>query len=175
MEQLFLTGIGLLSIMLFWRFMWKPTILDRTRDSLFDLRDNVLREHFVTHNLPLDHEIYVNLRLLLNGHLRHTESLSIWKLGYLLNNKSNGVVERHSKMFEAKFETDVDHLKTLVNDIRTKAALVMFLYMIQTSLIFATMAVTATFVAYISKKASPFSGRQRAQATRTMEDLALST
>lgn len=134
MEQIFLSGIGLICIMLSWKYVWVPTALDGTRDALFDLRDNVLREHFTSNKLSFESDIYKNLRLLLNGHLRHTESLSIWEFIYFLNHAKNvDAVRIYYEEIDSKFKTDDPELIKLVERIRIDSTIILMLYMLKTS------------------------------------------
>lgn len=130
-----LFAIGVIAISLVWRYMWRPTILGHTRDKLFDLRDNVLLSYFEEHNLSTSLPIYQNLRALLNGHLRHTESLSIWEYIYFLKAaKKTDVAESLYQEIESKFMTDDDGLKRLVEQIRFDSMVILLLYMLETSL-----------------------------------------
>lgn len=65
-------GLTLLSFFLVWKFVWQKTLLDYTRDKLFDLRDE-LRQWFIDNGYNLDHQAYNELRSIINSHLRHTE------------------------------------------------------------------------------------------------------
>lgn len=76
--ELMIFGINILLLMFVWKFMIRKTILDTSRDKLFDLRDE-LRATFVKNEWDLGSPIYKKLRDLLNGHLRFTEEFSIWE------------------------------------------------------------------------------------------------
>jgi hypothetical protein len=81
MELIFL-GINLLLFMAVWHFMLRPSILDMSRDRLFDLRTH-LRQVFVEHKWDLASPAYRRLRDLVNGHLRFTEELSLARTSYV--------------------------------------------------------------------------------------------
>jgi len=118
-----------------WKWVWRPTALDTTRDKLFDLRDNVLRQYFIERKIPLDHPIYVRLRALLNGHLRHTESITIWELTYL-----NNTVEKDEKLnarfaeMNRRLQSDDPELQSLIDEVRLKSTIAMIAHMIETSM-----------------------------------------
>lgn len=80
--QLAFFGVNLLLVMLVWQLMLRKSILDHSRDKLFDLRDEV-RDVFIAKNWDLNSTVYRNLRDLLNGHLRFTEEFSIWRVIYM--------------------------------------------------------------------------------------------
>lgn len=80
--ELTMFGVNILFVLILWRFMIRKSILDDTRDKLFDLRDEV-RATFVKNGWDLGSPVYKSLRDLLNGHLRFTEEFSIWRVAYL--------------------------------------------------------------------------------------------
>lgn len=99
--NLVLLGVNILLVLVIWRFMVKRTVLDHTRDKLFDLRDEV-RETFIAREWDLGSPAYKKLRDLLNGHLRFTEDYSIWKVAYL-----SAAIEKNPHLeaeMQAKFE-----------------------------------------------------------------------
>ena len=68
MELIFF-GINILLVMAVWHFMLRPSILDHSRDRLFDLRDE-LRFSFLENNWDIGSASYKRLRDLVNRHLR---------------------------------------------------------------------------------------------------------
>lgn len=81
MELIFF-GINLLLIMAVWHFMLRPSILDHSRDRLFDLRDE-LRTTFIDRKWDLGSPAYQKLRDLVNGHLRFTEEMSLSRTSFV--------------------------------------------------------------------------------------------
>ncbi len=77
--ELTLLGLNIILILLVWHFMIRKTILDHSRDKLFDLRDAV-RAKYQADGWDMNSPTYGKLRDLLNGYLRFTEDYSIWKL-----------------------------------------------------------------------------------------------
>lgn len=69
-------GITLLAFILCWKLVWQKTLLDCTRDNLFDLR-NELRTWFINNGYGLEHTAYHELRNILNSHLRNTENATL--------------------------------------------------------------------------------------------------
>jgi hypothetical protein len=88
--------------------MLRRTILDHSRDKLFDLRDE-LRAHFISNGWDLNLSIYKELRTLLNGHLRFTENFSIWKIAFF------EVSVKHDKNLQELLQTRNDRAFS-VND-----------------------------------------------------------
>lgn len=179
MSEILLTGIGLLSLMLAWKFVWLPTVLDGTRDTLFDLRDRRLRDYFISHSISFDHPIYASLRNLLNGHLRHTESVSIFEYVHMKT-----LLDGDQKLFEAriakinsKFVTQDADLQALVDEIRYESSVAMLTYMIETSVISMLMAplvIITTFIRQVPPK-SFFATKPAVKARTFMEQCALTT
>lgn len=99
MEQT-LFGVNIILILLIWHFMIRKTILDHSRDKLFDLRDAV-RAKYQAEGWDMDSPTYGKLRDLLNGYLRFTEDYSIWKLICIkteVENNSNLHIELQEKL-----------------------------------------------------------------------------
>lgn len=110
--EFLLLGVNTLLLLAVWRFMIKRTVLDHTRDKLFDLRDEV-RSTFVSKNWDLSAPAYKKLRDLLNGHLRFTEDYSIWKvlfLNDLIGKNAHLKSEIHEKFEKTFTSSDPDQL-----------------------------------------------------------------
>lgn len=142
-------GVNIILLMLVWRFMVKKTILDHTRDKLFDLRDEV-RATFVANNWDLSSPVYRRLRDLLNGHLRFTEDYSIWKLAYLnaaIDKQKNLQAELHEQ-FEKNFNTSIPGQLDFVKSIRARSMMSIMEFSVYGSgfLLFLTVLITPFFV-----------------------------
>lgn len=135
--QLVLFGAGIIALIATWHFVWRRTLLDTIRDDLFDLRDGTLREHFIRNGLSLDHPVYKALRDLLNGHLRHTESLSVYQIFYTLwwARQHRNVMEAVGENIEQRFRTDDPELATLVNQVRSESTRIMVSYAVLSSFV----------------------------------------
>ena len=121
MDQTFL-GINIVLILLVWRFMIRKTILDHSRDKLFDLRD-ALRAKYQDEGWDMSSPTYGKLRDLLNGYLRFTEDYSIWKLVCIkveVESNSDLHVELHEK-FEMMFLTVEPAQREFVRRVRSQA------------------------------------------------------
>lgn len=133
--EILLLGIGILLIVVSWHFVWLPTVLDSTRDKLFDLRDLTVRDYFVQQGIPLDNKIYQELRTLINGHLRHTESLSFF--GFMLMlvwaEKNPEINSEIRTRIEKRFDSDSVELRDFAEKTREQAALIMIQFMIESS------------------------------------------
>lgn len=129
-----LFGIGVLLMMSGWRYVWRPTTLDDTRDRLFDLREEV-RSEFVRRGLSLDHPLYIALRDLLNGHLRYTERASFAKLVSVrvAIDKDPAAQSELRAHIERRFHCPDQGLATFARQVRDRAGIVMLGYVIETS------------------------------------------
>lgn len=135
MIELLLSGVGILAIMATWKFVWLPTVLDTTRDALFDLRDRKLRRYFLAKGVGLDHPVYAKLRHLLNGHLRYTKSLSLSQFVYIqmqIDKDKEAAAARFAE-FDRKFKVDDPELQKFVDRIRLESSVAMLSYMVSSS------------------------------------------
>jgi hypothetical protein len=132
--QLFLLGLGVLSLMNIWHFMIRKTILDHYRDKLFDLRDE-LRATFIEKKWDLGSPVYAKLRLLTNGYLRSTEIHDLIPFHYLevkLQNEPH-LLRSIGRGFEEQFEVKDEELQTFIAEYRKRALAIMLEYMIASS------------------------------------------
>jgi hypothetical protein len=129
-----LFGIDLILIYIGWTYFLKPSILDHFRDQLFDLRDDV-RQWYIDNNIPLSDSTYINLRDLLNSHLRFTETKSLVKVAMFFSKlKRNPKLDEWlNQQVEAKFSTRNTKIRNFVNESRSKAVNILVLYMIYSS------------------------------------------
>ncbi len=77
-----LFGFNLLLLVLAWKLMIRKTILDHTRDKLFDLRDEI-RDEFIRREWDMDSALYRELRDTINAYLRYTEHYSVWRFFFM--------------------------------------------------------------------------------------------
>ncbi len=120
--ELTIFGVNVLLLLLSWRLMLRKTILDHTRDKLFDLRDEV-RETFIQKKWDMNSPIYKKLRDLLNGHLRFTEEFSIWKITCLeveIKKNPDALDELHTRV-QKTFATDNPEQQKFIEGIRARA------------------------------------------------------
>jgi hypothetical protein len=121
MEQIML-GVNIILVLCVWHFMIRKTILDHTRDKLFDLRD-ALRAKYQVASWDLDSATYEKLRDLLNGYLRFTEDYSIWRLVCIKTEVENNT-DLHSELqrkFEELFLGVEPDQREFVRRVRTQA------------------------------------------------------
>jgi hypothetical protein len=121
MELIFF-GINVLLIMIVWHFLIRPTILDHSRDRLFDLRDE-LRATFAKNDWQMDSATYRSLRDLVNGYLRFTEEVSVFRIAYFKTViKKDLALEKHlQERVNRMFESAQPDQKAVVMDIRRRA------------------------------------------------------
>ncbi len=136
MMELALFAIGILLIVFTWSYMWQRTMLDFTRDRLFDLRDGVLKSHFLTHH-NLEHQAYIGLRDLINRHLRVTESLSFpgFIIAVALIERRSLAKHEISALIDNRLLTQDPDLRQFIAFVREKAALIMLQHMVTTSVL----------------------------------------
>ena len=154
-----LFGINLFIAYLIWSQVWRRTALDHYRDQLFDLRDEV-REYFTERGLPLDHPIYIRLRVLLNGHLRYTEQLTL--RSYLATTSAMTgypeVARRLREEVEKQFETDDKELGYFVKRVRSRAVAILLGYMGETSFVLVLLSALVWPVAVLVRLFRWFAG-----------------
>jgi len=127
-------GINVILLISIWNLMLKKTILDHYRDQLFDLRSEV-REFFVQKNMSLDSVSYKNLRDLLNGHLRFTETITFLKFIVLeVEIQKNNELQTYLKTeIDKRFRTEDPALKEFIVCVRDKAKAILLNHMINSS------------------------------------------
>lgn len=111
--ELILVGINVLLFIAVWHFMLRPSILDMSRDRLFDLRTE-LRCAFKKSGWDLASPAYRRLRDLVNGHLRFTEELSLARMSYVRSHvKGNEELQTylHEKINKTFHSPDPEQLK----------------------------------------------------------------
>ncbi len=132
--------IGLAFLLLAWR-SWQVTMLDATRDRLFDLRDG-LRDTFAGRADGLHNRIYLELRELVNAHLRSTEDVRFVGFVWFARLLTPELVRHISRAIDARFVTDDPELAALVQQTRRAAARAMQKYMLCTSSLAMLLALT---------------------------------
>lgn len=132
--ELIMSGIGIMLLMLFWNYVWKPAMLDAHRDALFDLRHD-LRTKFIENNWDLNSAVYKRLRDLLNGYLRYTENFSYSEFNYIENAVRRN--EDLQKALKSRFENQLNEAnrdqKIYMQALRSDARGIMMNYMILSS------------------------------------------
>lgn len=132
----FLLGIELVILYIVWKYMWQKTLLDATRDSLFDLRDGA-RYWFIENGYTLDHKIYISLREIINYHLRNIEKLTTPAiLTHLIRKKIDKEYDKNiGDNISSMFSTDDKKLSEYLLKIRWEAGVIVFLYGIKRSMV----------------------------------------
>jgi len=134
--SLLILGLNILIIMAFWHFVVKRTLLDHTRDKLFDLRDEVRREH-IERGWSLDSESYGNLRKMINAYLRYTETYSVWEVVPLrveLAKREKAALRDHlAAHIKAKFKTNNNEQGEYIANVRRRAGTALMNYAVYNS------------------------------------------
>ena len=133
MEQLFLFSICVPTLMLAWRYLVRPAVLEHHRDRLFDLRDQ-LRTDFNQRN-ALDKKLYQELRDLINVYLLYTEKLNIWEVSFMRAAiaRDKKLTEHLEEVAERRFRTDDSELRTIATQVRKAAHSIGVSYMVFSS------------------------------------------
>ena len=133
MELVFF-GINVLLVFAVWHFMLRPTVLDHSRDRLFDLRDE-LRLTFIKNGWDLASPEYKKLRDLVNGHLWFTEEISVMRVSVITagikqdDELQSYLKERLEKMFAPVNPAQ----KTFILEFRKRALTVVMNYAVFSS------------------------------------------
>lgn len=144
-------GLNILIIMAIWHFAVKKTLLDHTRDKLFDLRDE-LRRVYVEREWALDTELYGNLRSMINAYLRYTENYSVWQVVAVrveLSKQEKAVLRDHLiARINANFRTGNLEQGEYIADVRRRAGSALTDFAVYNSglLLLLTMIITPYFL-----------------------------
>jgi hypothetical protein len=150
MELVFL-GINVLIIMGFWHYVVKKTLLDNTRDKLFDLRDEI-RDVYTESEWGIDGDVYGNLRYMINAYLRYTETYSVWSVvsvrGELARTRNTNLREHLVSRINANFKTPSTEQNIYIANVRSRASKALMQYSVYSSglLLIAAFAMTPYFV-----------------------------
>ena len=127
-------GINILLLIVIWEKVLKPSILDNYRDKLFDLREEV-REYYLAKGIPLSHNTYIQLRNLINSHLRFTEQMSFIKVSFFPSRieKNRDLKNYIQRSIESNFATNNKDLSLFIKSTRKKAVDILRNYMIFSS------------------------------------------
>jgi len=115
-------SIGVLLLMCVWHFVLRKTILDRTRDQLFDLRDEV-RETYIRNGWDIGSTGYKRARGLINAHLRFTEEMSLIKIvrvGRAVS-KSKELQELVNERSRSMFSDTSENQRIFIQKIRVRS------------------------------------------------------
>jgi hypothetical protein len=132
--ELTILGINILLLIAVWKFMLRKTMLDSSRDQLFDLRDE-LRAVFVKNGWNLNSPSYRNLRDLVNGHLRFTEEMSVSRVSYIaaaIKKDKELLAYQHEKIAKI-FDSSDPVQKRFIDDFRKRAVTVAMNYAVYSS------------------------------------------
>lgn len=146
-----LLGINVLIFMAVWHFMVKKTLLDHTRDKLFDLRDEIRSVH-LARGWTIDGDVYGNLRDMLNAYLMYTEAYSVWKVVVVrteISKAANAGLRDHlAARIESRFKTSSVEQRQYIANVRSRAANALIEYSVYSSglLLLASMLMTPYFL-----------------------------
>lgn len=127
-------GINLILIYIAWTYVLKRSILDNTRDKLFDLRDEI-RTYYIDNQISLTDTTYKSLRDSINSHLRFTEKKSLVKLVKFIYEvqKSPQLHDHINNEINKHFSTNNAELDRFIKKSREKSSIILFQYMVFSS------------------------------------------
>ncbi len=134
MNEVVLFFIGVSFVILFWIQIWKRSLMEREIDKLFNLRDEV-RTYCINNNIPLDNSAYVNIRYLLNTHIKFVDEVTLFRIIFF-NRKINKKPELYAhaeKKIDQLFKSDNEELTKFIKEIREKAVFSIIEYLILSS------------------------------------------
>ena len=123
--ELSLLAFSIILSIVTWKLLWQPSILDHTRDKLFNLREEV-RAQFLADGYGTAHPLYRKLRDLLNGHLRYTEEATFVRMILSMRSLAANplLANELSKSFRRSFRTDDRALEAYVQSVLNRAAII---------------------------------------------------
>lgn len=146
-----ITGLAVLAVFFVWKHMWRRTLLDTTRDRLFDLRDGA-RVWFLENGYTLDQPTYRALRRMLNCHLRHTERATL--LSFISYSVAKQIFHDYDALLDekinAEFTTTDPQIAKYVSDVRSNASYILLNHMVKRNL-FMTICFYIVFALYFIK------------------------
>lgn len=124
------------ALIVVWRFVIRRTLLDHTRDQLFDIRDD-LRRAYIKNGWSLASNEYKQARDLINAHLHFTESMSAWRIFALQGGMARDENLRRyvQNNFESMFAGVPEKQAVVVQKYRSKSLRVVTGYAITNSLV----------------------------------------
>jgi len=134
-----LFGLALILYFIFWTKIWQPSFVDGTRDKNYDLREEV-RQYFIDRRLPLDHNIYKNVRDLLNKQVRYIEDFRILDILSILVIENKELHKYLHEHMDNLFKGEDEELNKFIEDVRNKSAYIMIQHMFETSLLLLVLA-----------------------------------
>lgn len=132
--ELTILGINIMLLMAIWKFMLRKTMLDSSRDKLFDLRDE-LRSAFIKNGWDLNSPSYKHLRDLVNGYLRFTEEMSVSRVAYInatIKKDKELLTYQHDRIVKI-FASSNPAQKRFIDDFRKRAVAVSMNYAVFSS------------------------------------------
>lgn len=147
MSSLFFALLGVVLISVSWKKIWQVTLLDFTRDKLFNLRDET-RLFFIKNGYGPDHYMYKNIRRQLNLYLRHAESVTLLSfISFIVAIKRNPrYMVTLDKELKKTFLTPDPKLKDFVEHIRAQAADILTVYVFYRNFFFTMTAICVLLV-----------------------------
>lgn len=144
-------GINVFILMALWHYVVKKTLLDHTRDKLFDLRDEIRCVH-LEKNWGIDSDVYSNLRDMINAYLRYTETYSVWAVVAVrteLGRAQNASMREHLvSRINSNFKTPSSEHKEYIAAVRSRASSALMQYSVYSSglLLIAALVITPYFM-----------------------------
>ncbi|MDR3237886.1 MAG: hypothetical protein LBT84_05215 [Spirochaetia bacterium] len=150
-----------LAIWLLWNFLWKDYALDKLRDDLFYIRNDLFDIASTNKEISFNHTLYLTFEAILNNSIRYGFKLTFMSaviFNFFVKRKYNGKV---GSRIESEFIYMIDNiknkdLKDSLLHLKSKFEKKIFYYLLKTSLILMFFFVVSLFyaiLAELSKKA----------------------
>ncbi len=168
--NLALFAISVLLVMAAWAAKNK-TALDRVRDDLFDLRDEV-REKFLALPEGLNHPLYRALRDHINNYIRFAENLRFTGMVWFSVNVPQDILAEIDRRMNARYATGDAELAGYVKEIRSRSVHIMQEFMLITSLcamMIVAVAIPVLIVQAVKKETKLAFGTIREYMKRQMD------
>jgi len=135
--------LTLLSLWVFWTYLWKEYAISLLREELFSLREQLFNLAHKERKIAFDSVVYRSLEITLNGTIRFGHSLSLIKL-FIFNflnaaaYPNRKVVSKFHVQFLRSFKKIEDkELKSRIANLSYQYEKIVVMYFVRTSLLFA--------------------------------------
>lgn len=102
---------GLLILWALWSFGLRPALIDRFRQRVFEVRDDMF-DYAAAGNLPFDHPAYGTIRTLMNGYIRFAHRIDFSLIlifgAYFIFKKDE--VRKRQREFQRRIESELSSL-----------------------------------------------------------------
>ena len=139
MESLIFTLILLLLMLFAWKYLWQDYALDKLRDDLFSIRNDLFDFAYSNNEISFDHKLYLAFENILNNSIRYGYKLSFMSAVFF-----NLFVKMKFKDIQVKSQIQVefedminsvknDKTRKTLSDLKLRFEISIFNYFLRTS------------------------------------------